>query len=155
MAIRLIRTLYWFKFHVNIITCSGVMTIFFYKGLTRNPEIGNTPVWVFPNMWKLGWVRDTKCGTNVSNEMLLNAAKCQSYSFFKTTHPLKLGLIQLFSYEYCEILKTPILKIIYARLLVAMHTNNICFLFLEKCFLPKPNFPTFRIFSILEVLMMC
>ena len=31
------------KFHVNIITSSGVMTIFFSKGLTRNPEIGNTP----------------------------------------------------------------------------------------------------------------
>ena len=30
------------KFHVNIITGSGVMIIFFYKGLTRNPEIRNT-----------------------------------------------------------------------------------------------------------------
>ena len=39
---------YWSKFHVNIITGSEVMTIFFYKGLTRNPETGNTPVWVFP-----------------------------------------------------------------------------------------------------------
>ena len=29
---------------VNIMTGSGVMTIFVYKGLTRNPEIGNTPV---------------------------------------------------------------------------------------------------------------
>ena len=35
---------YWSKFHVNIITGSGVMTIFFYKGLSRNAEIGNTPV---------------------------------------------------------------------------------------------------------------
>ena len=26
----------WSKFHVNIITGSGVMTFFFYKGLTRN-----------------------------------------------------------------------------------------------------------------------
>ena len=34
---------HWCKFHVNIITCSGVMTIFFYKGLNRNPETGNTP----------------------------------------------------------------------------------------------------------------
>ena len=33
---------YWPKFHDNIITGSGVMTILFYKGLTRNPEIGNT-----------------------------------------------------------------------------------------------------------------
>ena len=35
---------YWSKFHVNIITGFGIITIFFYKGLNRNPEIGNTPV---------------------------------------------------------------------------------------------------------------
>ena len=32
------------QFHVNIITGSGIMTISSYNGLTRNPEIGNTPV---------------------------------------------------------------------------------------------------------------
>ena len=63
---------YWCKFHVNIITGSGIMTIFFYKGLTRNPEIGNVHVWVFPNIWRLGRVIDTM---NVSNRMLLNAKK--------------------------------------------------------------------------------
>ena len=73
---------YWSKFHVNIITGSGIMTIFFYKGLTRNPEIGNTPVWVLPNIWRLGQVMDTKFGTNVSNRMLLNAAKFSGYSFY-------------------------------------------------------------------------
>ena len=31
------------KFHVNIITCSRVMIISFYKALTRNPEIGKPP----------------------------------------------------------------------------------------------------------------
>ena len=51
--------------------------------MTRNPEIGNTPVWVLPNIWGLRQVRDTKFGTNVSNEMLLNAAKCQGYSFYR------------------------------------------------------------------------
>ena len=29
------------SFHVN---SAGVMKIFFYQGLTRNPEIGNTPI---------------------------------------------------------------------------------------------------------------
>ena len=71
------------SFNINIITSSGVMTIFFYKGLTRNPEIGNTFVWVFANIWRLRWVRDAKFGTNVSNKMLLNAAKCQGYSFYR------------------------------------------------------------------------
>ena len=50
-----------------------VMTISFYNGLTRNPETGNTPVWVLPNIWKLGRVRNTKPGTNVSDKMLVTA----------------------------------------------------------------------------------
>ena len=59
--------------HVNMIT--GVMAISSYKGLTRNLGIGNTTVWVLPNFWRLGWVRNTKFGRNVSNKMLLNAVK--------------------------------------------------------------------------------
>ena len=66
-----------------IVTGSAVTTILIYKGLTRNPEIGNTPVWVLLNIWRLGQVRDTKSGTNVSNEKLLNAAKCHDYSFYR------------------------------------------------------------------------
>ena len=42
---------YWSKFHVNIIIGSRVGTIFFHKGLRRNPEIGNTPIWVCPIDW--------------------------------------------------------------------------------------------------------
>ena len=53
------------------------MTIAFYKGLTRNPEIGNTQVCVLPNIWRLGRVRDTEIGVNVSNEMLMG------YSFYR------------------------------------------------------------------------
>ena len=34
----LVNFSYWSKFYVNIITGLGVMTIFFIKGLTRNPE---------------------------------------------------------------------------------------------------------------------
>ena len=79
--VSLVKFSYWSKFHVSIITGFGIMTIFFYKGLTRNPEIGNIPVWVFLNIWRLGWVMDTKFGKNVSNRMLLNAAKIQGYSF--------------------------------------------------------------------------
>ena len=73
---------YWSKCHVSIITDSGVMTIFLYKGLTRNPEIANNPVRVLPNIWRVGRVGGTKFSTNISNEMFLNAAKCQGYSFF-------------------------------------------------------------------------
>ena len=80
--VSLVNFRYWSKFHVNIIIGSGIMTIFFYKGLTWKPEIGNTPVWVFPNIWRLGRVMDTKFDTNVSNRMLLNATKFQGYSFY-------------------------------------------------------------------------
>ena len=37
-----------FKSIVNIITGSGVLAIPFYKGLTRNLEIGNTPSKFYP-----------------------------------------------------------------------------------------------------------
>ena len=79
--ISLIKFSYSSKFHVNIITVSGVMKIFFYKGLTRNLVNGNTPVWVLPNIRRLEQDRDTKFGTNVSNKILLKVAKCQDYSF--------------------------------------------------------------------------
>ena len=35
-----------------------------------------------PNIWRLGQVRGTKFGKDVSNKMLLNAAKYQGYSFY-------------------------------------------------------------------------
>ena len=71
------------KLHVStVITGSGVMTISFYKGLTKNPEIGNTAVWVLPNIWRLKRVSNTKFGKNVANKMLLNVAKCQGYNFY-------------------------------------------------------------------------
>ena len=80
--VSLVKFSYWSKFHVNIIIGSEIMTIFFYKGFTRNPEIGNTPVNVLLNIWRLGGVMDTKFGMNVSDRMLLNAAKFQGYSFY-------------------------------------------------------------------------
>ena len=88
--VSLVKFSYWSKFHVNIITGSGVMTIFFYKGLTRNPEIGNTTVWVLPNIWGLGQIRDTKFGTDISNEVLLNAGKC-------TVQKMKFSIKDFFS----------------------------------------------------------
>ena len=55
------------------------MTIYFYKELTWKPEIGNAPVCVLSNMWRQGQVRDTKFDMDVSNKILLNAAKCQGH----------------------------------------------------------------------------
>ena len=90
--ISLVKFSYWSKFHVNIITGSGIMTIFFYKGLTRNPEIGNNPVWILPNIWRLGQVMDTKFGANVSDRMLPNAASSvTAFTFFELLKENHLG----------------------------------------------------------------
>ena len=69
----------WSKCHINIITGSWVTTMFVSRRLTKNLEIGNTTVWVLSHIWRLGWVRNAKFDTNVSNETLLNTAKCQGY----------------------------------------------------------------------------
>ena len=47
-----------------------VITILYYKGLIINQETGNTPVGVLPKIWRQEQVRNTKFGTNVSNEFL-------------------------------------------------------------------------------------
>ena len=44
----IVKFSYWSQFHFNITTGSGVTRISFYKGWTRNPEAGNTPVGIFP-----------------------------------------------------------------------------------------------------------
>ena len=52
------------------------------KGLTRNSEIGSTPARVLPSIWRLEQDGDAKFTTNIFNEMLLNAEKCQGYCFY-------------------------------------------------------------------------
>ena len=94
---------YWSKFHVNIITGSGVMIIFlFCKWLTRNPDIGKKLVSLLPNIWRLGDVRDTKFVTKFSNKKLVNAAKYKGYSLHcfwfimgKPTKGQRLGLTDI------------------------------------------------------------
>ena len=54
-----------------------------YKWLTRNPEVGNAPVWFLSNIWRLGRVRNLKFGKDVSNKILLNTAKCQGHSIYR------------------------------------------------------------------------
>ena len=81
--VSLVRFSYCSKFHNNTTTGSGVMIIFVYKGFTRNPEIGNTLVWVLSNIWRLRRARETKFDTNISNKKLLNASKFQGYSFYR------------------------------------------------------------------------
>ena len=70
---------YWSKFHVDIIADAGAMKVFFYKGLTRNPEIGNTPSefcpisgdWGKLGIPKLAWMFLTKCFWMQQNSMVV------------------------------------------------------------------------------------
>ena len=55
----------------------------FLLWLTRNPEIGNSPVWVLPNIYRLGRISDNKFGLDVCNKTLLNATKCKGHSFYR------------------------------------------------------------------------
>ena len=57
----------------------------FVMDLTRNLEIGNTPIWVLSNIWRLVQVRDTKFDINVFNEKLLNPFAPNSFFLY----PLK------------------------------------------------------------------
>ena len=67
--VSLVNFSYWSKFHVNIIIGSGVMTIFFYKGLTRNLESQIAPFEFCPvsgdlgelGMPNLAWMSLVKC----------------------------------------------------------------------------------------------
>ena len=63
--VSLVNFSYWSKFHVIIITGSGVMAIYFYKGLTRNLEIRYTPLGVFPNIWRLGQITPNLAWTSL------------------------------------------------------------------------------------------
>ena len=92
--VSLVRFNYWSKFYANIITGSGVMQFIFIRdGVTRNPEMGNTPVWILPNIWETG----TSKGYQIWHKCLL-----QLLPFVKTNRlggrgglklpPLRLGL---------------------------------------------------------------
>ena len=77
----LVKFYYWPKFHFTLITGSEVIVTFVNKGLTKNTEIANTP----SEFWSIyrDWVElgIPNFDTNATNEMLLNAAKYQDYSF--------------------------------------------------------------------------
>ena len=66
------------KFHFNIITGFGVLTIFIYKGLTRNLGIG-----VFSYNWGVWRARDSKFRGNIFNKILLVAKKFHGESFYR------------------------------------------------------------------------
>ena len=83
----LVKFIYWSMFNINIITGSGVMTIFFHKGLTRNPEIGNFPVWVLRRsgfIWKLVqslavWIRNLAKKSQINSYFMLQNTRVTAF----------------------------------------------------------------------------
>ena len=57
-----------------------IAAVFFAKIFVYWIEIRNTPIYILPNIWILGKIN---VGMNVSKKLLLNAAKCQEYSFYR------------------------------------------------------------------------
>ena len=81
--VSLINFSYWLNFHVNIITGFGVMTIFFFNGLTIYPEIGINTIWVLPNNWRLGQIKNTKFGINFLMKCYWMLQNVRGYNFYR------------------------------------------------------------------------
>ena len=78
--VSLVRLSYWSKFH--FMSVSLLVLELWQFSFIRDWQENWKSVWVLTNICRLKQARDTKFGRNVSNKMLLNATKCQGYSFY-------------------------------------------------------------------------
>ena len=79
--VSLVKFSYWSKFHLNIITGSGVMAIYFYKRLTRNMENRNSLSEFYPISGDKGELGIPNLARMSLAKMLRISAKCQGYCF--------------------------------------------------------------------------
>ena len=93
VALFLVNFSYASKFHVNIITASGIMTIFFYKGLTRNPEIGNTPIWF--RDWSKLWIPNLARMSLIECYWMLQNSSVTAFTVFELLRENQLGWVKL------------------------------------------------------------
>ena len=95
-------TVFWYGVIVNfldvalflfssLVTCprfmsilSLVLELWQFLFIRDWPEIGNSPVWVLSNFWRLAQVNNTKFGTIDFNKILLIAARYQGYNFYRS-----------------------------------------------------------------------
>ena len=76
----------------SLVTCPSFMSIsspvqelrqfLFIRNWPEIRKLEIPPIWVLPNIWRLGRVKNIKYGMNVFNNILLNAAKCLGCSFY-------------------------------------------------------------------------
>ena len=69
---------------LNYISMTSLLLELWHFLFTRDsPEIQKyTPVWTFPNLWRLMRVRDTKFSAIITDKVLRNSEKCQDCSFY-------------------------------------------------------------------------
>ena len=79
--VSLVNFSYWSSF-MSISSLVLELWYFLLKGINQKSGNRKYPGWVLHNIWRLGQVRGTKFGKDVSIEMLLNTAKCEGYSFY-------------------------------------------------------------------------
>ena len=105
---------------------SLVMELWQFTFIRDWPEIRKSEIPPFclnlPNIWRLEQVRNTKLGTKVCNKTLLNAAKCQGYSFYhfwvikrKQTEGVKLLPTPRLGLILCALKKKYLKKIIVVK----------------------------------------
>ena len=90
----LLSSSYWSKFHVNIITGSGIITIFFYKRLTRNTEIGNTPASEFCTVsgdWCKLWIPNLARMSLIKYYCILQNSRVAAFTVFEFLRENQLG----------------------------------------------------------------
>ena len=90
--VSLVKFSYWSKFHVNIITGSGIMTIFFYKELTRYPEIRNTPEFCpIPGDWGELWIPNLARMSLMEHYWMLQNCRVTACTVFELLTENQLG----------------------------------------------------------------
>ena len=95
--VSLVKFSYWSTFHVNIFTGSGIMTIFFYKGLTRNPEI-EIPFFEFCSVsgdWGKLWKLNLQQVSLIECYWMLQNSRVTAFTVSELLRENQLGRVKL------------------------------------------------------------
>ena len=92
--VSLVKFSYWSKFHVNIVTRSGIMTIFFYKGLTRNWKSEILPSEFFPisGDWGQLWIPNLAQMSLIEYYWMLQNFRVTAFTVFELLRENQLGV---------------------------------------------------------------
>ena len=91
--VSLVTFSYWSKFHVNIITGSGIITIFFYKGLTRirKSEIPPSEFCPISGGWDKLWIPQLAQMPPIKYYWMLQNSRVPALTVFELLRENQLG----------------------------------------------------------------